>query len=72
MHYLVLKSITPNSNYGQSKRGFKMAKFSLDHAWAVGKSKLTNFSRYMDLSISLVHDPTKNKNHDIRSILDYS
>ncbi len=29
MHFLIFKSFTPNSNYGQSKKGLKIAKNSL-------------------------------------------
>ncbi len=53
MHYLVLKSVTPNSNYGQSKKSLKIAK---KYLWSMGYSLWyvkINPSQNIYLSISL-------------------
>ena len=40
MHFLILKSVTPNSNYGQTKKGLQNVKNAFV-AWA------TNYSHYI-------------------------
>ena len=57
MHFLVLKSATPNSNYGQSKKESQNSKKNPYGAWAIYSLWYLKIdpSQNQDLSKSLKH-----------------